>query len=73
MTALTNAERDKFAAYLEQNAKDDSTLAEQCERIGEQAVAKKLRVEAMAARVISQKLRETEFQSVSIDAAAPSR
>lgn len=66
MSHLTEAERDKFADYLERSARDDEQLAAQCETIGEKAMAKKLRIESMAARVVLKKLRATHFQSVEI-------
>lgn len=70
MTALTNAERDKFAAYLEQNAASDAALADQCDKIGERLVAKKLRAESFAGRIIAAKLRGTEFVSVEVGGGA---
>lgn len=63
---LTNADRDRFAAWLDDCAKSDDELAVQCEQIKEAAMAKKLRIEAMAAKVIAAKLRATEFQTVTV-------
>lgn len=58
---LTDAEREKFATYLEQDAASNSAMADQVQKIGGglpmEAMAKKLRAEAAAARVIAAKLR----------------
>jgi hypothetical protein len=68
MVTLTNEDRDRFAAYLEQSAKDDDALAKQCDAIGQPRVGLKMRTEAAAAMLIARKLRTTEFQTVTIDA-----
>ncbi len=58
---LTREEIDKFAAYLEETARDDEELARQVAQMPSMApLAKKYRTEALAARVISQRLRKTE-------------
>lgn len=62
---LTRAERDRFAAYLENEARSDEELAKQVDKIGPEVLAKKYRVEALAARVIAKKLREIEDQTIS--------
>lgn len=67
MSSLTNEERDRFAAYLERGALDDEAMAKQCEAIKEVIIAKRLRTEAMAAKIIAAKLRATEFHSVVVD------
>ncbi len=55
---LTPAERERFASWLEREAEMDETMAEQVVKIsGPEGLAKKYRVEAMAAKVIAQKLR----------------
>ena len=61
---LTPAERERFAAYLENEARADEALAEQISKIGPEILAKKYRVEALAARVIAKKLREIEDQVI---------
>ncbi len=71
MTELSNAERDKFAAYLEEIAASDDALAVQCDQLLERAVAKRLRTEAMAAKIVAAKLRATEFQTVTIETQTP--
>jgi hypothetical protein len=61
---LTAAERERFATYLEHEAQSDEMLAEQASNIGHEAFARKLRVEAIAARVVAGKLREIEDQTI---------
>lgn len=60
--SLTLAERDRFATYLENEARTDEEMAEQMAKIGPEILAKKYRVEALAARVIAKKLRSIEDQ-----------
>jgi hypothetical protein len=58
---LTQEERDKFAQYLEETARDNKALEQQLERLHPtDEMRKRLRIEEMAARVIAKKLRETE-------------
>lgn len=56
---LNEEERHKFADYLEQDAKSSRMLAEQMAKLGSihQAMTKKLRIEADAAKVVATKLR----------------
>lgn len=54
---LTSEERNRFATYLEREAETDEMMAEQLMKMGPEILAKKYRVESMAARVIAQKLR----------------
>lgn len=63
---LTDAERARFADYLEEEARSDNLLAAQCNKIGEVVVAQKLRTEAACALVIARKLRSTESHIVTI-------
>ena len=57
---LTPAERDRFATWLEQEAKTDKAMAEQAAKLpGLKLMVSKYRAEAMAAQVISSKLRST--------------
>ena len=58
---LTQAERDRFATYLEQEAKSDEILLIQMRKILAPAPAvQKVNVEMMAAKVIAMKLRSIE-------------
>ena len=65
---LTAAERERFATYLEQEAATDEIMAEQVAKIGPEILAKKYRAEALAARVIAQKLRSIEGQTIAAPA-----
>jgi len=65
--SLTPAERERFAAYLENGARADEVLAEQISKVGPEILAKKYRVEALAARVIARKLRSIEDQVIGDD------
>ncbi len=64
MITLTQQERDKFATYLEQESKSDADMATQVEKFGPEVLVKKLKVEAMAARVIAEKLRSIETETI---------
>ena len=66
MTNLTAEDRDKFVAYLKESAASDEAMAAQCEALNERVMSKKLRVEAMAYRVVAAKLAATEFFTVEI-------
>ncbi len=58
---LTQAERDRFATYLEQEAKSDEILLIQMRKILAPAPAvQTVNVEMMAAKVIAMKLRSIE-------------
>jgi hypothetical protein len=61
---LTDKERDRFAWWLENEAKTSLGMAEQAEKLGIQGLVTKERAHALAATVISKKLRST--QSVTI-------
>ena len=62
---LTNEERERFAAYLEQEARSDLAILEQMEKSNmPAALIQKYRVEAMAAQVIAKKLRSTESETI---------
>lgn len=63
MPMLTKAERDKFADYLEIEAVQDNLLAEQAETISPD-MAKKLRVESMASKIVAAKLRAIETETI---------
>lgn len=64
---LTEEERNKFASYLEQDAKDGDAIEQQMANLGDYTdpIRKQIRVESMAARVIAKKLRSTESMEVS--------
>lgn len=53
---LSPEERVKFAQYLNQVSGDDDKLAEQCEKIEQIGLAKRLRNEAAAARIVAGRL-----------------
>ena len=62
MILLTDAERDRFAAYLEQGSSSDEAMADQVDKIGPPVFAKKLRAEALAAKIVAAKLRATRIE-----------
>ena len=64
--SLDDSQRALFASYLEQESVTDNALADQAEKLGPSGdmMAKKLRVEAMAAEVIARKMRETFTMTV---------
>lgn len=69
---LTDAERERFAAYLEREAASNEAMARQMEQIKvPEAVIKRERLKALAARMIAENLRSTE--SVSIDSSDAGR
>jgi hypothetical protein len=61
---LTDAERDRFAIYLEETAKDNELLVQQMESLpfAVPGLAKRYRVEALAAKVIASVLRKTRSE-----------
>jgi hypothetical protein len=62
---LTDAERERFALWLEFEAKNGDDMAAIMEKNGMPAVLiKKERAEAMAAKVIAKKLRSIESFTV---------
>lgn len=68
MINLTDAERQKFAAYLEQDAASGRAMADQVAKLGGggpmEAMAKKLRAEAAAAQIVAAKLRSIEASTI---------
>ncbi len=65
-TPLTHQERDRFATWLEREADTDEMMVEQLEKLPSrpEPLAKKYRVEMMAARVVAQKLRSISDESL---------
>ncbi len=63
---LSFKDRDRFADWLESEAKADEMMLEQLEKLPSrpEQLVKKYRVEAMAARVIAQKLRSTHNETL---------
>ncbi len=63
--SLTAEEREKFAAYLEQNARDTEKLVQQLLNLpaGRQLAAR-FEKEAEASRIIAEKLRNTLTQEI---------
>ena len=58
---LTQKERDKFAAWLEQNAKSDDAMATQMEKMGGiDMVAKRMKQRAALFSLVAQELRNIE-------------
>ena len=65
---LTDQERERFADWLENEAESDEGMAEQVLGLptGDMMdpLAKKLRAEALAARIVAAKLRSVERQTI---------
>lgn len=70
---LSDQERDRFASWLEQEAKSDEGTARQLEGLARgpsdptHVLALKFRIEAGAAKVIAKKLRETQSMTLGGD------
>lgn len=64
MTFLSSAERKRVADYLEQLAIDDERMARQLRDAGHGAMSARFRQEALAERIVSEKLRRTESVTV---------
>jgi hypothetical protein len=63
---LTDAERERFAAYLEHEAATDEGIVTQMENIHvPEAMIRRVRAEAAAARMVAAKLRAAETQTIS--------
>ena len=62
---LSDSERQRFAWWLENEAKTSLGMAEQAEKLGIQSLVTKERAEALAATVISKKLRSMESMTLS--------
>lgn len=67
---LSQRERDRFATWLEQEARDGAIMAANIEKMAGGAptvmeLAKKERAEALAAEIIAKKLRSIESQTIS--------
>jgi len=63
--SLTQAERDKFAEFLEQEAKSTEGILAQLEKIAVmEGVKRKYRAEALAQAVVAKMLRATETMDV---------
>lgn len=62
---LTQAEREKFADYLEREALSDAAMVKRMEemKVPEEMI-KRLRIETMAARVICLKLRSISTDTI---------
>jgi hypothetical protein len=58
---LTQAEREKFAAYLEQEAASDEAIIRQGQKMGmHESLLKQWRLQVLAATVVAKKLRSAE-------------
>lgn len=68
MVTLTDQERAKFAAYLEQDAAATDGLVKQLGNLGANPatdmLTKKMKAEATAARIVAAKLRSIETDTV---------
>ena len=65
MISLTQAERNKFAEFLEQEAKSTEGILAQLEKIAVmEGVKRKYRAEALAQAVVAKMLRATETMDV---------
>ena len=67
---LTQAERDRFAAWCEREAQSDEQMATQWEKMSNQlnphdALVKRLRAEAAAKKVVARVLRSIESEEIS--------
>ncbi len=62
MLTLSQDERDRFATYLEEQAKTNKELAVQAKKLGAagEVIAKRSNVEAMAEEIVARKLRSIE-------------
>lgn len=66
-TLLTDQERERFAAYLEQDAKSAEQIIAQMEKMpfgGGETFTKGLRTERAAALIIARKLRSLSSESI---------
>ena len=62
---LTDAERDRFATYLEREAATDDSMAKQAATIpGMDPVVKRYRMMAAAKMIVAQQLRNIEVQTI---------
>jgi len=65
---LDQKERDKFAAFCEQEAKSSEEMAKQLEKLNlgnmEDAMIKKFRLEQIAYEVVGHQLRDTEESTI---------
>jgi hypothetical protein len=64
---LSDAERERFAAYLERDAVSSEGIAEQMQKLGGPVIEplrQQVLAEAAACRIIAKKLRSTESQRV---------
>lgn len=66
MTPLTQQERARFAAYLEEDAAQNVALAEQMEKLPMPVIpmAKKMRTEAMAEKIVANMLRSISSETL---------
>jgi len=64
MIVLTPEERDRFAAYLEQDLASKEMMLEQLKKIGPQAMEKHYSAEIMASKIVCQMLRNTETETL---------
>ncbi len=66
MIYLDQHERDKFAAYLEQDSESDSSMIEQLIKVGmaPEQLIKKMKAEAVASRIVALKLRSIETETI---------
>lgn len=63
---MTDEDRKRFISWLEQERYEDTDLADKCDVMGEQDSAKKLRLYAVAADIILDKLKSTEISEVTV-------
>jgi hypothetical protein len=62
--SLTKSERDRFAAWLEQDAQASVGIAEGFSKLGHEIVVKKLKDEAAAFLIVARKLRNMEDMTI---------
>lgn len=62
---LSDQERERFAAYLEEDARTNELLIQQLQKVpGTPELSEKLRAESVACRVVAAKLRAVETQTI---------
>jgi hypothetical protein len=62
---LTDAERDRFAAYLERDVEGSRAILSQMEKVGgPDVLIRQIRTEMVAAEIVAKKLRSIESTSI---------
>lgn len=66
LVSLSQQERDKFAAWCDQERNADTMIAEQSAKLGAigEVIAKNKRIEGMAMEIVARVLRSIETQEI---------